>query len=259
METLKTLLFKNGKLAETSQLYRLLRQDFTFHSSRIEGSTLTKEEHSILSALNFKETDIKAIKSMFKDADERKQNDAIENVGCIKLFDYVTENFNVVLSHQEIQRYQGILKNGSKLQEISPEQVGKYRKEDVIVKNSSFDSTPYYKVYESMDNLLKNYQVRDVKNINDIADFHCEFETIHPFRDGNGRIGRMIMFKQCLQTNVYPFIIDTISRNQYLNALEIFNQKHTSQYLVECFVELQAVFKSKYIDYLSKNQSSEMP
>ncbi|MDR2568423.1 MAG: Fic family protein [Mycoplasmataceae bacterium] len=247
------LLFSSdGKLDKTSKLYRLLREDFTYHSSKIEGSTLTKEEHITLAALNFKETDIESIKKLFPNTDIRKQNDAIENIGCIKLFDYVVENYTKPLTHEEIQKYQGILKKDSKLEEVSPEQVGKYRIEDVIVKNSTFDSAPSRLVYQKMDSLLKNYEVRKINSLHDIAEFHCEFETIHPFRDGNGRVGRMIMFKQCFQTDIHPFIIDDISRNQYLNSLELYNTHHTCKYLLECFEELQNVFKEKYSKYLSK-------
>jgi Fic family protein len=252
MENLKSLLLKNGKLDKENKLYRLLREDFTFHSSKIEGSTLTKEEHLTLAALNFKETDINSIKKLFADAGERKMNDAIENANCIKLFDYVLENFNNPLTHFEIRTYQGILKKDSKLYYVSPSQVGAYRTEDVFVTNSTFNSTPFLKIQEEMDKLLNKYSEKNLNNLENITNFHCEFETIHPFRDGNGRVGRMIMFKQCMQTNTYPFIVDSISRNQYLNALEIYNLKNSSTYLIDCFKELQNVFKAKYSKYLAK-------
>ncbi|MDR0340693.1 MAG: Fic family protein [Mycoplasmataceae bacterium] len=251
MENLKTLLFKNNKLDKNSKLYRLLRDDFTYHSSAIEGSKLSKDEHLKLTVLNLKETDVESIKQIFKDNNERKINDAIENANCIKLFDYVLENYDKELTHFEISLYQGILKRESELARVSPEQVGAYRNVDVFVTNSTFNSSSHFHIQSEMENLLQKYH--NIKNLNDIADFHCEFETIHPFRDGNGRVGRMIMFKQCMQTNVYPFIIDSISRNQYLNALEIYNDRNTSEYLVECFKELQDVFKSKYSKYFSSD------
>ncbi|MDR0985981.1 MAG: Fic family protein [Mycoplasmataceae bacterium] len=233
-------------MKNNTEFYNSVRIDFTYHSSSIEGSTVTKDDHTKLANLKPGQTISDAHLS-----DISKENDAIENLNCLRLFDYVFKNINEKLSHELIQKYQFILKEGSLLHKNVPEETGKYR--TTYVKVDDFDPPPHYKVYELMTNLIEDFNVRYPILLEDICEFHIRYESIHPFRDGNGRTGRMIAFKQCLQNGVIPFIVDNSTRTVYINCLEISHHHNDYSHLIKYCVNHQKIFMQKYKQYLMTN------
>jgi Fic family protein len=101
-----------------------------------------------------------------------------------------------------------------------------------------------------MENLLK--KLNNVSDIQSIALQHCEFESIHPFLDGNGRVGRMIMLKQCFQNNIYPFIIDNDSKRFYYNAIEYYRVTGKPDAMTRYLQQQQEIFKVKYVKEKNK-------
>jgi hypothetical protein len=126
-------------LKKNKSFYNEVREDFTYHSSNIEGSTITREDHSKLANLKSNQNihDVKLNHAA-------KENDLIENLNCLKLFDYVFDTIGAPLTHADIQHYQLILKKDSLLEKNVPEETGKYRKSNVSV--GGFDSVPYYQI-----------------------------------------------------------------------------------------------------------------
>jgi Fic family protein len=235
-------LLKNNK-----EFYNKVRIDFTYHSSSIEGSTVSKEDHIKLASLKKNQT----LQSL-QFSSSSKENDLIENYNCLRLFDYVFKNIDEKLTHEVIQRYQFILKEDSLLHKNVPIETGKYRK--TYVKVGSFDPPPHYMVYQLMDQLIKDFQLRFPILLLDICEFHVRYETIHPFRDGNGRTGRMIASKQCLQYNVIPFIVDDITRPAYIDSLYISQNRLEYSYFAKYCVDHQKIFINKYKEYLVENK-----
>ncbi|MDR0341287.1 MAG: Fic family protein [Mycoplasmataceae bacterium] len=226
--------------------YKKVREDFTYHSSTIEGTTVTREEHTKLANLKFNQT-IRDIEL----SSNTNENDAIENLNCIKLFDYVFENLNQKLDHDTICLYQYILKKDTLLHKNVSEETDKYRK--TFVSAGNFDATPPYMIYQLMDQLIKDYEIRFPILLDDIAQYHVRFEAIHPFRDGNGRVGRIIAFKQCLENNIIPFIVDSDTRKQYIDAIYIAQTKNDFKYIIDYFFEQQKTFMIKYREYIENN------
>ena len=179
-----------------------------------------------------------------------KTNDLIENLNCLKLFDYVFNNLSEPLTHQTIQLFQYILKKDSQLHRNIPEETGKYR--TTYVSAGNLEGAPPYVIREKMENLIKDFQIRKVLLIDDIAEFHSRYESIHPFRDGNGRTGRMISFKQCLENGQIPFIVDNETRRQYIDSLSLSN-KGDYKYIIEYCLQQQKAFVLKYQKHLDTN------
>jgi Fic family protein len=184
-----------------------------------------------------------------------QDNDVIEKLHHLKLYDYVFNNLDEKLTHDTIKKYQFILKQDSYLNKNVPEETGKYRITNV--KAERFEAIPHYLVYEKMDELLKDFQVRQPILVDDIAEFHIRYEAIHPFRDGNGRTGRIISFKQCLINNVIPFIVDKDTRQSYIDSVYIGETKYDYSYSISYYLLQQKSFLTKYRQYLN-NQNLKL-
>jgi Fic family protein len=235
-------------LRENNDFYQKVREDFTYHSSIIEGSTVTRKDHEKLAKIKKNQS----IESLHLSS-ATNQNDALENLNHLKLFDYVFNHLTGELSHETIKKYQFILKQDSKLHKNVPEETGKYRTTNV--KAGGFESIPHYLVYEKINELLKDFEIRKPILIDDIAEFHIRYETIHPFRDGNGRTGRMISFKQCLLNNIIPFIVDKDTRQSYIDSIYIGQTKFNYLPLTSYCLQQQKVFIKKYHEYISDQVS----
>ncbi|MDR2568194.1 MAG: Fic family protein [Mycoplasmataceae bacterium] len=236
-------------LKENKEFYEKIRQDFTYHSSTIEGSTVSYADHIKLSLIKKGET-IEELNL----SGSAKEDDIIENLNCLKLFDYVFNNLNKKLTHEEIKKYQFILKQDSNTHKNIPEETGEYRKTNMSA--GKFEALPHYRIYQEMDNLLKDFEFRKHILIDDVSEFHIRYEAIHPFRDGNGRTGRMICFKQCLENNIIPFIVDEVTRNEYIDAVFIGETKYDYSYLIAYFLKQQKSFLSKYDNFLNNSKTT---
>jgi Fic family protein len=99
-------------------------------------------------------------------------------------------------------------------------------------------------------NIIDDINYIENISLDDICEFHCRFEKIHPFQDGNGRIGRLVMLKQCLQANIIPFFINNNTREEYINCMKLFHRTGMSSFLSEYCAKQQKIFIQTYSEYL---------
>ena len=188
----------------SGQLYELTQIEMAYNSNKIEGSTLTLMQAQLLYTDNkvLGKTDI---------------NDLIEMKNHFRLFDHMLDTADRVLSHELIKEYHKILKEGTDQSRLSWFAVGDYKKLPNII-GAFTETTPPENVYSAMDSLINAYN-NGGKTYEDIVDFHARFEKIHPFQDGNGRVGRIVIFKECLANNIMPAIVLDRQKVSYVNGL----------------------------------------
>ncbi len=216
---------KENKLK--GNIYHFSQVNFSYNSNRIEGSKLTKEEtEQIFNASN-----------LIIDND-----DTIETINHFKLFDYILEKLDKPLSINMIIKMNVILKQNTSHSKDPDYNIGSFKIEDNIIgqivptKTSSYEN-----VEKELNKLLKEYNEISTPTIEDIIDFHYKFELIHPFSDGNGRVGRIIMFKECLKNNIIPFIILNEHKNFYLRGLKEYSKDKL--YLIDTIKTEQDIYQ----------------
>ena len=223
---------KESKL--TGGIYHKIQIDLTYNSNHIEGSKLTHDQTRYIY-----ETNTIGISNEIVNVD-----DIIETVNHFRCIDYIIDKAKADLSESLIKQLHFILKNGTSDSRKSWFAVGNYKKLPNEVGGK--DTTDPKNVAEEISILLKWYNDIANKTINDIIEFHYRFECIHPFQDGNGRIGRLIMFKECLKHNIVPFIVSDDMKLYYYRGLKEFNDE--KGYLLDTCLHGQDIFK-KSLDY----------
>lgn len=218
----------------------MFKIDFTYHSSRIEGSKITRHENTKLIQTPF---DKKLISFELK---TYKHDEVYENRNLGLVFDKMISSLFEPLTKQMICEWFKLLKQETHWSTNHPHAVGKYRKENVEVGDSENFALSFQYIEEHMINFINDFNYKRKITIDDVCEFHCRFERIHPFLDGNGRIGRLIMLKQCLMNNIAPFIIDNDTRSEYINSLKLHHQTNFSSFLTEYCKKLQTQFLIKY-------------
>lgn len=207
----KTLLdiLKNEKRSRyTGGIYHKTQIDLTYNSNHIEGSRLSHDQTRYIF-----ETNTIGFENEVFDVD-----DIIETVNHFRCVDEIIEYAENSLSEKFIKQLHMILKTGTSDARKSWFAVGDYKKEPNEVGGRR--TTLPEAVNEEMKNLLLKYNSIKNKTLRDILEFHVIFERIHPFQDGNGRIGRLIMFKECLKHNIVPFIISDDLKLFYYRGLK---------------------------------------
>lgn len=215
-------------------IYHQTQIDFAYNSNHIEGSRLSADQtryiyetHSIIS-------DKEEVVSV---------NDINETLNHFRCFDYILDNVNI-LTEELIKEIHKILKTNT-LDSLQPWfKVGEYKLRSNTVGGRR--TTPPSKVKLEMKKLLAEYNNKENVTIEDIIEFHYKFECIHPFQDGNGRVGRLIMFKECLKNNIIPFIIDERHKTFYYRGLKEYD--YEKGYLIDTCLSAQDKFK-ELLDY----------
>lgn len=222
-------------------IYHQIQINFAYNSNHIEGSRLSEDQtryiyetHSIIS--NKEET--------------ISINDVNETLNHFRCFDYILENVNI-LTEELIKEIHKILKTNTldSLQDWF--KVGEYKLRPNTVGGKR--TTPPSKVKGEMKKLLKEYNEKENITFDDIIEFHYNFESIHPFQDGNGRVGRLIMFKECLRNNIVPFIIDEKYKAFYYRGLKEF--EYEKGYLIDTCLSVQDKFK-ELLDYFEIEETT---
>ncbi len=190
-------------------LYHKTQIKFAYNSNRIEGSKLTEEQTRYIFETNTIHTGEKETANV---------DDILETVNHFACFDYMLSIAKQNLSEVIIKKFHKILKSGTSDSKRDWFNVGAYKKLPNTV--GSIETTPPKKVKQEMQNLLNSYLKKRKIAFEDIIEFHCKFEKIHPFQDGNGRVGRLIMFKECLKHNIIPFIINDEHKAFYYRGLQ---------------------------------------
>lgn len=236
---IKKALIEQKNMNLPGNLYHKTQLDFAYNTNHIEGSTITPDETaSIYDTGTILTSKDKVI--VLKDATETKNH--------FTLFKYMLDTIDDKLSEDMIKKFHFILKDGT-LTDSEKEwfNVGEYKKKKNFVGNIT-TSLPS-NVASDMKKLLDWYDKIDKKTIEDIIEFHVRFEKIHPFQDGNGRIGRFIILKQCLESDIDLIAIDNEYEKEYKEALYKAQKTDDVSFLVDVFSKCQKRLDEKMIDY----------
>ncbi|MGM9635595.1 MAG: Fic family protein [Candidatus Avispirillum sp.] len=236
-DTPKTLLdvLKAEKSAKLhGGIYHRIQIDLTYNSNHIEGSRLTHDQTRYIF-----ETNTIGI----SDATV-KVDDVIETANHFKCIDMIIDSAAYMPSESFIKQLHAVLKNGTSDSRLDWFNVGDYKRLPNEV--GGIETTSPEEVSEQMKALLADYNSKAEKTFDDLLDFHYHFECIHPFQDGNGRIGRLILFKECLRNNIVPFIIEDDIKMFYYRGLREWETERG--YLRDTCLSAQDRFK-KYLEY----------
>ena len=215
-------------------IYHKTQIDLTYNSNHMEGSRLTHDQTRYIF-----ETNTIGIEKEVLNVD-----DVIETANHFRCIDMIIDRAKLSLTEKIIKELHLILKNGTSDSRKDWFAVGNYKKLPNEV--GGMNTTLPEKVADKMKELLTEYNAKEEKTFADILDFHVKFERIHPFQDGNGRVGRLIMFKECLKYNIVPFIIeDNLKMFYYRGLKEWDNEKG---YLTDTCLTAQDKYKA-YLDY----------
>ena len=217
------------KMRLSGGLYHELQVRMTYNSNHIEGSKLSEEQTRLIFETNT--IDI---------GDGIPVDDILETVHHFRAIDYVIDNAEVMLSEDIIKQLHFILKHDTKDSTISWFAVGDYKKRANVV--GGRETTRPSEVHRHMKALIDEYNAKKDVTIEDIIAFHAEFEYIHPFQDGNGRVGRLIALKECLRHNVIPFIIEDHKKNYYYRGLA--EWRNEKGWLIDTCLDGQDTFVS---------------
>ena len=214
--------------------YDAIKIEYLYHSNKLEGSTFSKE--NLIDLLETK-----------KVSGEHFLDDVIETRNSLDLFDEVINTLNEPLDKYLLWDWHRILKKGSVDDEIG--NIGRWKKYENKLLNTDLKLCEPNLVENSIFNLLEDWK-ESKKDIFSIADFHQKFEHIHPFQDGNGRIGRFIILRQCIENNIDLIAIDDEYNKEYRNALYIAQTTNDIKSLVDVFTKCQKRLDEKLKDYL---------
>ena len=229
-ETLLAFLKREKDSGLKGGIYHKIQIDLTYNSNHIEGSKLTHDQtRYIFETKTFGVTD-KAV----------KVDDIVETVNHFHCIDLVIEGANTKLTESFIKQLHFILKSGTTNSQKSWFKVGDYKMLENEVGGS--ETTKPAEVAGAIKALLKEYNSKSEITFDDILDFHVRFESIHPFQDGNGRVGRLIMFKECLKHNIVPFIITEELKMYYYRGIK--NWKEERGFLRDTCLTGQDAMKS---------------
>ena len=210
-------------------IYHRTQIDLTYNSNHIEGSRLTHEQTRYIFETNTIGVTDEAI----------NVDDIIVTVNHFRCIDYIIDHAEERLSESLIKQLHLILKTATSDSKKDWFMVGDYKRLPNEV--GGIDTCPPKEVHQKMKALLSEYNTIKQKTLEDILDFHVRFEKIHPFQDGNGRVGRLIMFKECLANHIVPFIITDDLKMFYYRGLHEWG--HVNGFLTDTILTAQDLYK----------------
>ena len=233
IEKLKRELIEQKQSKFLGNIYHVSQVVFVYNSNKIEGSGLTEEQTEMIFETN----------SFFSDKYDEvvRVDDIMETVNHFKLFDFILDHIDDELNKDMIIEMNKILKKGTSDESNPRYNVGEFKiHPNVIGLVNVIKTSKPGEVEKDIDMLISNYTKQSKITLEDIVEFHLRFERIHPFGDGNGRIGRAIMFKECLKNNIVPFIIFDRDKPYYLRGLKEYDRDKT--YLLETCLNEQDIY-----------------
>lgn len=210
-------------------IYHRVQIDLTYNSNHIEGSRLTHDETRYIFETNTIGLSERAV----------NVDDIIETANHFRCIDRMIDNAHLSLSEKYIKELHFLLKSGTSDSRLDWFKVGEYKK--LANEVGGIDTTAPSAVPKEMRALLDSYNSKREKSFEDILSFHVAFERIHPFQDGNGRVGRLIMFGECLKHNIVPFIIDEEHKLFYYRGLKEWDNERG--FLTDTCLSAQDKFK----------------
>ena len=234
VKTLLSILQEEKRTKYAGGIYHKTQIDLTYNSNHIEGSRLTHDQTRYIF-----ETNTIGVENEVLNVD-----DVIETSNHFRCIDLIIDHAASTLSEHFIKKLHHILKTSTSDSRKDWFTVGEYKRLPNEV--GGMQTSLPEEVADKMKALLSDYNAVPKKTLDDILDFHVRFERIHPFQDGNGRVGRLIMFKECLKYNIVPFIIEENLKLFYYRGLkEWYNEKG---YLTDTCLTAQDKYKA-YLDY----------
>ena len=234
VKTLLSILQEEKRTKYAGGIYHKTQIDLTYNSNHIEGSRLTHDQTRYIF-----ETNTIGVENEVLHVD-----DVIETSNHFRCIDLIIDHAASTLSEHFIKKLNHILKTSTSDSRKDWFAVGEYKRLPNEV--GGMQTSLPEEVADRMKALLSDYNAVPKKTLDDILDFHVRFERIHPFQDGNGRVGRLIMFKECLKYNIVPFIIEENLKLFYYRGLkEWYNEKG---YLTDTCLTAQDKYKA-YLDY----------
>ncbi len=215
-------------------IYHKIQIELTYNSNHMEGSRLTHDQTRYIFETNTIGMQNEAV----------NVDDIVETTNHFKCIDLIIEQANYKLSQSFIKQLHAVLKSGTSDSRKSWFAVGDYKRFENEV--GGMPTTKPDDVEKEIKQLLKKYNIDTKKTLEEIIEFHYAFERIHPFQDGNGRVGRLIMFKECLRNGITPFIIEDDMKEFYYRGLK--EWKNDQAYLMDTCLTAQDRFKV-YLDY----------
>lgn len=226
---------KQEKAAKLSGgIYHKIQIELTYNSNHIEGSRLTHDQTRYIY-----ETNTIGVEHEILNVD-----DIVETVNHFRCIDMVIDQAAYLLTEKFIKELHAVLKNGTSDSRKDWFAVGGYKKLPNEV--GGLETIQPEEVQGEIQKLLKSYHASKKKSMDEILDFHVKFERIHPFQDGNGRVGRLILLKECLRNDIVPFMIDEKLKLFYYRGLREWNKEQG--YLRDTCLTAQDQFKT-YLEY----------
>lgn len=216
-------------------LYHLNQVLMAYNTNRIEGSQLSLEQTRFI------------YETRTVDGTARV-DDVVETTNHFRMFDLMLDNIDQPLSKDVIKEYQRLLKSGTSDADLDWFAVGDWKKVPNVVGGA--DTTEPELVDDEIGKLLEDFPDAAVMTFEDICDFHSRFERIHPFQDGNGRVGRLIMFGQCLASGTMPFIVLDSERFYYYRGLSEYSTE--PGFLQDTFRHFQDVYYDMFEKYVAR-------
>ena len=232
--TLLSVLQREKQSRLPGGIYHRVQIDLTYNSNHIEGSRLSREQTRFIF-----ETNTLGIEKQAVNVD-----DVVETANHFRCIDMVIDDANRALSQAMMKRLHEILKSGTSDSRQDWFAVGEYKKLPNEVGGQ--ETAAPEDVESRMRALLNAYNAKTRKTLRDLLDFHVQFESIHPFQDGNGRVGRLILFKECLKNDIVPFIITDDLKMFYYRGIR--EWKTEPGYLTDTCLTAQDHFKA-LMDY----------
>ena len=208
------------KRFDRTGVYAYTQRSMAYNSNKIEGSTLTPEQTASL----FDNGTLPKNDNFYRAKDVEEMN------GHFLMFNYMLDTLNEDLTEKLIKHFHYELKSGVFEDRANGYAIGEYKERANMV--GIYKTVLPKDVAEEMRQLLEWY-ISQEKNLNTLAEFHARYEIIHPFQDGNGRTGRMVLFRECLKSpDVFPFVIQDDNRDEYIEGLKEFRENQNIDRLV---------------------------
>ena len=248
-EQLKKRLLIEFKRQDRSGVYGFTQRSMAYNSNRIEGSTLTERQTASLFETG----------SFYPDSEDDifRAKDVEEMNGHFKMFNFMLKHLDEPVTEELIKGFHKSLKEGVFEDIANGYAIGDWKKRPNIV--GSITTALPKDVPDKIHNLITGYSSKKNVVLKDIAKFHAEFEKIHPFQDGNGRVGRMIILKQCLDANITPIIIRDENKVEYYRCLDKAQNRNDFSGLIDYFEKEQKFYQENVIPLLFDYDSPSLP
>jgi len=220
---------------DRSGVYAYTQRLLAYNSNKIEGSTLTEEQTASLFDNG----------TLPKSDDYYRAKDVEEMNGHFLMFNKMLDSLDEPLTQELIKRFHYELKSGVFEDRANGYAIGDYKKRPNMI--GMYQTVRPENVAQEMYLMMEWYNNQTI-NISVLAEFHARYESIHPFQDGNGRTGRLILFRECLKNDIVPIVIEDANRNMYLEALKEYREEKILDKLIELFEKEQQFYweKCKY-------------